>query len=279
MAENSLAELAAARGTINLPVTAWINEWRAAGGRITVEALDRMYAAMRTDYATERRSDGKGRLRPSAIGNPCLRAQALSYLGAPAREDNTYEDAAQAGTLMHYWMQAEGISAGWLTDIEVEVDLPEWHLRGQMDGLCKDGSIFELKTMGSVKYQGLRSWATPVSKWTEPVREHVLQVTAYMYAAGATAASIIYMDRGDRAFREFRVPFDPNLFDQMDDNAKHILERVGGKDLPDRLYGCVMLQDGYDPSEHDESEVRSWLAGQRWCDFKDMCRTADPKEF
>jgi hypothetical protein len=277
--KDAIAALALERGT-NMPVTAWITQYRKEGSPMNMDCLEIAYQAMVRDLTSGSRSDGSRRLRPSMIGNPCWRAQAMSYLGAPAEDDrdSPYLDAAKAGTLSHYWFQAEGMSAGWLTDIEVQVEYKRWHLTGAMDGVCKDGSIFELKTVSTEKYNGWRG-APAVEAMEMAVDSHIKQVHAYMAATGEGEASIVYLDRGGLRFREFRVKRDKKLLEQMDIEATDTLARIAEGKLPARLFGCEMLQDGFDPDEHSDSEVKSWKAGQRWCDFKHICHKADPKDW
>lgn len=275
----AFADMAIDRGT-DYPVTAWIEQYRRQGSPMNMDCLEIAYQAMVKDLSTGNRADGKGRLRPSAIGDTCARAQAFSFFGAPtAEKEDWIEQKAMGGTLSHYWFQAEGMSAGWITDIEVPVEIPEWRLRGQLDGMCIDGSVLELKTLSTQKYEGLYRKYLPVAKWTSAKPDHIKQCHAYMHATGARFASIVYMDRGERTFREFRIAFDQALFDEMDAQAKHILALADDRRLPDRLFGCQMLQDGYDPKLFDESDVNSWLDEQRWCNYKEICRHADPREW
>jgi len=277
--KNAIAALALERGT-DKPVTAWITQYKKEGSPMNMDCLEIAYQAMVRDLTSGSRSDGSRRLRPSMIGNPCWRAQAMSYLGAPTEDDpeSPYLDAAKAGTLSHYWFQAEGMSAGWLTDIEVPVEYKRWHLKGAMDGVCKDGSIFELKTVSTEKYNGWRGMPA-VEAMETAIESHIKQVHAYMAATGETEASIVYLDRGGLRFREFRIQRDKKLLEQMDVEATDTLSRIAEGKLPARLFGCEMLQEGWDPAEHDQKTVDSWLAGQRWCDYKHICHKANPKDW
>lgn len=276
--KEQIADMALQMGT-SKPVTAWIEQYRRAGSPMDLECLDIAYKAMVKDLSSGSRSDGTKRLRPSMIGNECWRAQAMSYYGAPqAEKEDWVAEKAKGGTLAHYWFQAEGMSAGWLVDIEVEVEIPKWRLKGALDGICKDGSVMELKTVSTEKYNGWRGQVA-VEKMTEPVLSHVKQVHAYMHAVGESVASVIYLDRGEQRFREFRVRKDPALMRQMDSDVKDTLARIKDDRLPARLFGCEMLQEGWDPVEHDQSQVDGWLTAQRWCDYKSICKHADPKDW
>lgn len=270
----TLADLALARG--EFPITAHMEKWRRSGSNMDLDCLEIAIDAMFDDLESGKRSDGRGRLRPSKIGHPCPRAQAFSYFGAEQGEKPDWvAEKAKGGSLAHYWFQAEAMSAGALTDIEVQIEIPQWRLRGQLDGLIVDGSVFELKTISTDKYNGRFKGWIPVSKWESPKLDHIKQTNAYMLATGAESASIVYMDRGEQAFREFRIHRDEKLLDEMNEMVEDLLDQADDGELPERLFGCEMLQDGYDPDEHSTLEVNSWLDGMKWCDYKDICRLAD----
>lgn len=249
-----------------VPVTVWVEEWRAAGKNITDDAVDTITGVIAADLKSGRRSDGSGRLRPSGIGNPCARAQVFSFLGIPQGAKNPeYEEMADAGSWLHYKWQMEGVAAGWLEDVEVPVSIPEWGLRGAMDGLCKDGSVFELKTVGTERYNGLRK-APPVDIWKGPNEEHLRQVYAYMHAVQSEAASIVYVDRDSGAFREFRIEWNQSYFDAMNDTILGITGFIARRELPMIMPGCRAVMDG---------DADSWQKGKfTFCNYKDTCETA-----
>jgi hypothetical protein len=248
------------------PVTVWTEEWRAAGKIITDDAIDTVLATIAKDLKSGSRADGSDRLRPSGIGNPCGRAQVFSYLGIQQGPKNPeYEEMADAGSWLHYKWQLEGVSAQWLTDIEVPVEIPEWGLRGAMDGLCIDGSVLELKTVGTAKYQGLRK-APPVEVWAGPNEEHLRQVYAYMHAVDSRAASIVYIDRDSNAFREFRVEWDQSYFDAMNETILGLVGHIERKELPVIMPGCRAVMDGT-----ADSRQKSKF---NFCDYRNTCETA-----
>ena len=268
-----LSELAAVQG-IDKPVTAWVEAWRAGRGKITKEGINRVTEVMRNDVGTDRRSDGRARLRPSMIGNPCQRAQLLSYLGAPKKDPvEIYVQMADAGSWLHYKWQAEGLSAGWLTDVEVQIEIPGWGLRGSADGIMKDGSIFELKTVGNDKFYGRRGGKS-VSDWAAPNPEHVRQVDAYMYATGARAASIVYVNRDSNAFREFRVNWDEERFQELDSFVQGMLASIRQQQLPAILPGCARVMAGDVLEGCTKAEAAAWQRQHDWCDFHESCEHA-----
>ena len=269
----SLADLAT-KQAVGLPVTAWVESWRAGKGRITAEAIATVTDVMKTDFASDRRSDGSGRFRPSMIGNPCQRAQVLSYLGVPQRASvEVYTQMADAGSWLHYKWQAEGLSAGWLTGVEVQIEIPEWGLRGSVDGIMSDGSIFEAKTLGNDKYYGRRG-TKPVSEWDDPVLEHVRQVDAYMYATGSHAASLVYINRDSGAFREFRVLRDTNRMASLSHFIQEMIAMIDSQKIPDILPGCLRVMRGDVIDDCTKAEVKEWSKQHDWCNYHEVCAAA-----
>lgn len=269
----NLAELAQQQG-VGLPVTAWVEAWRGNKGQISTEAITKVTEVMKTDFGSGRRSDGKGRFRPSMIGNPCQRAQVLSYLGMPQKDSvEIYVQMADAGSWLHYKWQAEGLSAGWLSDIEVQIEVPEWNLRGSADGIMSDGSIFELKTIGNDKYYGRRG-GKPVSEWDEAKPEHIRQVDAYMYATGAQAASIVYVNRDSNAFREFRVTRDADRIAALHQFVQEMIASIESEKIPAILPGCDRVMRGDVMDDCTKAEVKVWTQQHDWCNFHEICAEA-----
>lgn len=269
----SLTDLANKRGLAK-PVTTWVEEWRAKKGQITFDAISVVTEVMLKDFGSGRRSSGKGRFRPSMIGNPCQRAQVLSYLGYPSKDPvEIYVQMADTGSWLHYKWQAEGLSAGWLADIEVQIEIPEWDLRGSVDGIMKDGSIFEAKTVGNEKYWGRRG-GKGVPDWEAPKPEHIRQVDAYMHATGAEAASIVYINRDSNAFREFRVERDQARFEELDRFIREMQGNVRRKELPVILPGCHRVMTGDVLQGCTKAEVAEWNRTFDWCDYNEVCEGA-----
>lgn len=259
-----------------LPVTNWVHEWRESDKEPNEWAIRTVADTLVADVLSGRRSDGSGRFRPSMIGNDCGRAQVLSYLGFEQAESKPeWAQMADAGTWLHYKWQYEGLAAGWLVEPEIQIDIPEWELRGAVDGLCVDDSIFELKTIGTDKYMG-RKHTLPVSKWETPMREHIRQVHAYMKATNTMAASIVYVDRDSNAFREFRVHWDPAIFEEMDAFVKSMQSDVRSAVLPPILTGCVQaMKERHNPGAFD-APVSKTAAGRKFnfCNYRDVCEHA-----
>jgi hypothetical protein len=264
-----------------LPVTDWVYAWRESDQEASEWAIKTVADTLVADVLSGRRSDGSGRFRPSMIGNDCQRAQVFSYLGFDQAEGKPeWTQMADAGSWLHYKWQYEGLAAGWLVESEIQIEIPEWELRGAVDGLCVDDSVFELKTVGTDKYMG-RKHTLPVSKWETPMRDHIRQVHAYMHATSTRAASIVYVDRDSNAFREFRVLWDPAIFEEMDSFVKEMQASVKAKVLPPILNGCQQAMEAVRNPGAFDTPVGKTPAGRRFnfCNYRDVCEHAVfPKE-
>jgi len=273
---SNLAALMAEAG-MNLPVTAWVDEWRKAGKHITDEAVDKVLAVMAADLKSGRRSDGSKRFRPSMIGNPCPRAQVFSYYGAKQEPRvEAWDEMADAGSWLHYKWQLEGLSAGWLTDIEVQIDLPNWYLRGSVDGRNADGSVLEIKTVGTDRWKGFRG-DKAIADWTEPKYEHIRQAHPYMLATGADAVSLVYVNRDSNAFREFRVALNGDIMHEMSLMVTDMIRHVDKGTLPEILPGCWRVFDGDILEDCTKQEVAKWTKQVNYCNFSTVCQEAEMK--
>lgn len=192
--------------------------WLMTGRKYTPEAVERVLEVMRRDMLEpDLRQDGSNRARASMLGDKCLRKQQLSFLGAEKKDPpNGLLRIFDIGTFAHYRWQLAGLSAGWLSDIEVPA-VTDYGAGGNMDGDTTWGRPFEFKTANGRTYQKVVR--------SGPLPSHVMQVQPYMEARGADAAHIVYEDKSwDGAFIEFVVRWDPKI-------ARHV------RDIADRLAG------------------------------------------
>lgn len=221
------------KATINgddLPVTHGMHNWIMNGSVVTKEAHEKVTSVMFSDNTLGR--GGEGRFRPSLIGYGCNRAQLLSFLGVE-QDDNTDERSEMvmsAGTWSHYRWQTAGLSAGWLSDIEVKVEYEPWQLKGAMDGILSDGSGFELKTTSNNNYRNTKS----------PKESHLLQIHAYMRALGIDTFSLVYENRDTLDHKEFRVYRDPSIDWMLDAMFNSLQGHMDMEVLPSMLEPCVM---------------------------------------
>lgn len=210
-------------------ITPLHNQWVADGAHYTPEAVEIIQEQMRKDWLDGTvRSDGSGRARPSMLGG-CLRKQRLSYLGMPSMPpDARSVQFFSNGHFGHYRWQLAGLSAGWLTEIEVPI-ATDYGVSGSADGKCFDGSIFELKTTNTINLTKVRSNNAPLD-------EHEPQIAAYGDALGTREVSIIYEERLWMDFIEIRL----RITDDMLERVRHICDVVTDVDTDIRpLDGCL----------------------------------------
>lgn len=214
-------------------VTQYMHVWN---GVMTRDAIERVAAQEILDNSKigiESRMDGRGRIRPSNLGNECARLHVLSWMGMPQKiGDRSLMDD---GTQRHYYWQKVGLSAGFLSDIEVKVQIPYLEIRGSMDGLMVDGTVFEFKETGPALYD-------KVIKDKMPSPGHLLQVHAYMKAADTKRASIVYEKRSYQVqWHEFRVDFDDDIFNTLIGRIAPALDGMAHGELPPMLEECLGL--------------------------------------
>lgn len=276
-----LSILAAERGN-PMPITAAVTKWRAAGEVYTEAAVERVQRAMRNDLLSDHRSQSEGRMRPSSISNECRRYHALQFAGFDPKpfteQSRGYMDA---GTWAHYQWQAMLLSAyeqgfGGITDIEVPVEYAPWRLRGSMDGVQPDGSIFELKTIGSFKWSGWKSKGVKgIKDAVDPPMNYLKQVVGYMKAREVTEASIIAVSRdNNNDYREFRVQFDQAVFDALDTQMLTTVTMVERGELPHMLASCEWVFYGGSMDDVSSGKRDEWEATFDKCNFSHICPKA-----
>ena len=216
-----------------MPVTFGMSKWRENGSVITEEALNRLLEVITKDSLDNSRTSGKGRIRPSLIGDTCERKHLFSYMGIPQKEkEDSSQDVMDAGTWGHYRWQLAGLSQGWLKDIEIQLSYEPWILRGAMDGLISDNSGFELKTTNSHKF-------AEIVKANTPVLAHLMQTHAYMRALDLSHFSIVYENRNTAVWKEFRIARMPEIDERLDDLMSSLHGHIDNQTLPEMLSGCI----------------------------------------
>jgi hypothetical protein len=231
----------------SLFVTAPMRRWYEDGCPRTMAATTAMNDLMLKEIDESRRSDGSNRVRPSMIGK-CVRAQALSFLGMPSLPPTRGLQALfMNGHYGHYRWQLAGLSSGFLTAVEVPVADNNLKIVGAMDGVCSDGSVFELKTTSNASFYRVAK--------NGPYDSHISQVNAYMYASGVSLASLVYENRDTMDFKEFRLTFDEQRFSKVMHTCTAVASSTQDT-LPQPLRDCVM---------HVGSTYKS-------CFFRKVCR-------
>lgn len=263
----------------SLKVTPWILAYREVHARPTPQAAATVARLMENDHShgDTRRSSSSGRIRPSMVGGPCVRAMTLAYDGHPSTPSRPeWAVKATAGSWLHYSWQADLLS-GFVdadgrqrdplaTQVEVQVSWEPYgypQMRGSADGLLDDGSLLEIKTLGHDRFVG-----TPrlkgVDAWATPKADHLMQVNAYMHGVGADEASVVYVDRDTNDFLEFRIRKDPELIEEIARRCERI---VDGSDRSVMLDGCVRTMDGMKVPWAERMDYE-------FCSYRDACASS-----
>lgn len=229
-------------------VTQYMDAW---DGTMTKDAIMRVAQQEIFDSEGDHRSDGKGRIRPSNLPEECSRFHVLSWLGYPSDVgDRTLMDD---GTERHYYWQKVGLSAGFLTDIEVPITNTGLHIKGTADGIMPDGSIFEFKETGPKLYEQRM-------EARQPTFNHLLQVHAYMGATGTRQASVVYEKRSYKVeWHEFRIDFDPEVYRALENRVWPALDAIEDKKMPP-MHG---LCEGLSSTKYKN------------CNFRAVCPSAE----
>lgn len=229
--------------------------------QITVEAVKTVNDLRLKDLNNDRAS-GEGRFRGSLLGS-CPRMQMLSYRGyisKPADGDGL--EIMRDGTYRHYFWQEVGLSAGFLSDIEVFVEYEPWHFGGQLDGvMTPDDKLpgrggFELKTMNerafSEAMKSLKNGGQGVSE------KHLKQIGAYCEAGGYDWFSVVYETRSFTVqWKEFVIHYDDRLKELTHSTLNNLLDYEAREILPP-------YKDTY-PKDKECTY---------WCSYKQICPSA-----
>jgi len=234
------------------PATQALARW---DGVIAPWAVERVHQLKLKDLEGDR-SSGEGRFRGSLLG-ACARMQMLSYRGYLGTDpDDTGVDIMRDGTYRHYLWQEVGLSAGFLSDIEVKASYPEWEFGGQLDGLMApvDGlpgrGGFELKT---TKWDYFKE----VKDTGKPLHKHLLQIGGYFKALDLDWFSVVYELRGARIeFVEF-VVFPQEVKTITEANFGGLMTWRDREELPP-------VKDGY-PNDKECAY---------WCGYTKICPSA-----
>lgn len=232
-------------------VTQYMHDW---DGTMTEAAIIRVANQEILDNSqtgVNTRHNGTGRIRPSNLGQKCARLHTLSWLGYPQviGDRSLMDDGSQR----HYYWQKVGLSAGFLTDIEVKVAIPYLGVKGSMDGRMVDGSVFEFKETGPRIYD-------KVMATRQPTHNHLLQVHAYMKALDTKKASLVYEKRSYQVeWHEFRVEWDQAIYEALVDRIAPVVDATVIGELPPMLEECLSL------SGHTFTH----------CRFHDVCPSAE----
>jgi hypothetical protein len=181
----------------------------------------------------------------------CGRKRLFKYAKIKYDERVTEKQANifHTGNFLHMKWQMAGLTEGWLAQAEVPMEIEHLMIQGTADGILYDGSGFEFKTINPRGYAGVMSYG--------PKSDHIYQMHAYMLMGGLDMYSIVYENKADQEWREFRVPRDETIIKNITDDLEELISSIETKTLLPMLPDCKQekgMQFNY-------------------CPFKDVCHT------
>jgi hypothetical protein len=164
--------------------------------------------------ATEPRNRD-GVVSPSqAMG--CITRAVHQLNGEPMQtlHDPGLEDLFRVATLIHEYFQQRGVDMGVLSDCERVVELPEWRVRGQIDGVLTDPdtgrrALLEIKTVPEWLYE-------KVVETGEPLPGNLPQNMLYLKATGLDETRFLYVERNYLKAVEIVQPFDHDVWAKVE---------------------------------------------------------------
>lgn len=185
----------------------------------------------------------------SAAGT-CLRAQQFVYLGVHGvPPDDKGMNIFSNGDFVHLRHQSFGMVAGYVSQAEVPLNMPELNMLGTMDGILVSGLGLEIKSINKRGFSSVCSFG--------PKHDHIRQVHAYMLASGLSAFRILYECKDDNTLKEFLVHRDEALIEEVRGDLVLLQELTDARMLAPMLAECKREQGAF-----------------RWCPFAPMCRDA-----
>lgn len=172
----------------------------------------------------------------SASGS-CLRRQQFTYLGKNGRANGVdSQNIFINGDFLHLRYQMVGLIQGWLKDVEVPLALPEYGVRGTMDGDLGPG-VLELKSINRRGFARVSTFG--------PDAEHKRQATSYMLATGYDFTRFIYESKDDNARAEFLYKFDQETADDVIREWNLLNELKDSKKLYPMQRECLQEKGDY----------------------------------
>jgi hypothetical protein len=214
---------------------------------LEASTLSHILTKNRETAATGER-DRTGTWSASAAGH-CLRQQQFVYLGMPAKGERAdVSNIFINGDFVHLRYQMVGLIQGWLTDAEIPITLPEYNVRGTMDGDLGDG-VLEIKSINSRGFASVSEFG--------PKEAHKKQATAYMLAKGYVYTRFIYENKDNNQRAEFLHHLDPVLVGQVEADWILLNEGKRSRTLFPMQRECVQEKGDY-----------------RYCPFATICEKA-----
>lgn len=232
-----------------LPITVMHEKWVSENPEPVYSVQARAFATGQLAGITGSQRRRKRMFRASST-HTCKRRQVLAFIGHPARKEeitSTLGNIFATGNFMHLKWQMTGLTAGWLAEAEVPMDRDDLNAGGTADGVLYTGGGFEYKTINDRGY----TWVM-----TSGIKEdHQEQVDNYMFLGDLDHYSIVYENKNNGEWREFRRERDEANMKRVVRRFEELNEFVSDRKLPPVLDDC-----------RAETGVKF-----RQCPFRDTC--------
>jgi hypothetical protein len=235
------------------------SQWITSGGHWTEETLVPIIASMRSDSG-HAKHDGRGRFRPSLIGDICDRKQVLSYhYESTDSAGNWY---AWSGTLLHLGFQTFLLDLLGFDHLTIERPVAPKKgttgITGKMDWRWDGEDIFLGMTqilgphIGDYKTCSYAVYKIVIDKGPKPM--HIEQLGYQMLTAGIHTAYLVYQERSHGPVASFLLELEPSDIQRMEDRLGHLQDAIEKDYLPPMLLEC-----------------RSKSGAFKTCAFADIC--------
>jgi hypothetical protein len=184
-----------------------------------------------------------GRLSPSTVGG-CMRQAAFKFIGVPARRflDPDLEAIFEQGNWIHHKWQAIfkdmqmvlGKDQIEVLSTEKGITYPRLYIAGTSDNTLRLLGEKVVVDEKSIQDYGF----TQIFTSDEPKDEHKSQLHPYMKGHRIYSGLLHYENKNNQRTRTFRVPFEPERWEWLQDWCKQVLRRMMRKELPPMHPDC-----------------------------------------
>jgi len=128
------------------------------------------------------------------------------------------------GTILHETYQAHfGNMYGDIFSAEVNLEIPDLHVKSRTDGLFDFDLVRIVLEMKSIKEGGNFGWAT-IQKG--PMEDNVRQLHFYMVGSDTPFGLLFYMNKNAGKLKEHPVKFDPEIWQDILDTIQPVSDAV-----------------------------------------------------
>lgn len=178
----------------------------------------------------------------SSMGR-CHREQVFQHEGVKRKKEiNTGKTMIfHDGHFRHIKWQGLLFWAGMLDEAEVPITIPEFNVRGTMDGVCTHAQ----RGKHGLEIKGANSRSYKYIIENGPKYEHLLQIHAYMIGSGLDLWSLIYENKDTNEWKEFVVEQDDEITGKVIHELNELTTSLLYEVLPDPLDECIEKRGRY----------------------------------